>query len=158
MDHCFLFLYHSFVLETLLNLTRDLYYIFFFFIRFSNRYFEKRGETYLRIRSNSVRFTAAHPCISAYVFQRMPNFPKAQLPPFLSSQRAGRSPRSSTKLRATTLISLPRSCRFVFSECLVCSLSPPSIHTHRKVAVHSTWLWLYQTEPVTLTSRGGGMN
>lgn len=108
------------------------------------------------MRSNSVWFIVAHPCMSAYVFQRMPNPPKAQLPPFPSSQHDGRSPRSSTRPRATTLISWPRSCRFVFSVrvCLVCSLSPSYWHTHRKVAIHSTWLWSYQTEPVPLTSRG----
>lgn len=39
-------------------------------------------------------------------------------------------------------------------QCTVCSFSPSYSHTHRKVAIHSTWLWSYQTEPVPLTSRG----
>ncbi len=91
------------------------------------------------------------------MFQRMSKFPKAQLLPFLSSPRAGRSPRSFTKPKATTLISWPRFCRFVFCVC-VCVLRVLFLlltHTARKVAIHSSWLWPYQTESVTLTSRGG---
>ncbi len=92
--------------------------------------------------------------ISAYVSENV-KIPKSSTPALLKQSARWQVSKEFYQTESNyvdILATVLQVC--VLCVCVLHVLFLLLTHTARKVAIHSSWLWPYQTESVTLTSRG----